>query len=197
MSAYDLGPRSLRVYESLRSRILGGELPDHARLPSHDELAQEYGVAPLTVRQALGRLEQEGYVSRQQGRGTFVRRPVAPAVLIVEDDRHIGELLVEYARAAGVRGTLAATAQAALAELERDPAIGLVLCDVRLPDAETGIALIRQIRRRSPELPLAAVTAYPEDLTALHDSPESPVLVIPKPFRSAQIREALRLALRL
>ncbi len=42
------------------------------RLPSEDALAERFGVSRPTVRSALIALEQEGRVSRQHGRGTFV-----------------------------------------------------------------------------------------------------------------------------
>ncbi len=42
------------------------------RLPSEDALALQLGVSRATVRSALIALEQEGLVSRQHGRGTFV-----------------------------------------------------------------------------------------------------------------------------
>jgi diguanylate cyclase (GGDEF)-like protein/PAS domain S-box-containing protein len=70
---YRLGPRSRRVYEALREDILRARYPPGTKLPSHSDLASHFGVAPLTLRQALAQLEEEGLVSREQGRGTFVR----------------------------------------------------------------------------------------------------------------------------
>src|SRR5919199_1679547 len=69
---YRLGPRARRVYLALRDRIARGELGAGSQLPSHRALAIEFGVAPLTVRQVLSHLEDQGLVSRQPGRGTFV-----------------------------------------------------------------------------------------------------------------------------
>ena len=47
--AFGLGPRASRVYESLRRSIAGGELSPGTKLPAHTELAQQFGVAPLTM----------------------------------------------------------------------------------------------------------------------------------------------------
>src|SRR6185436_1882310 len=42
-------------------------------IPTEKELCAEFDVARGTVRQALQKLENEGYLRREQGRGTFVR----------------------------------------------------------------------------------------------------------------------------
>jgi DNA-binding transcriptional regulator YhcF (GntR family) len=197
VATYELGPRAMRVYTAVRERITGGEWVAGTKLPSHNEMAESYGVAPLTMRQVLARLEHEGLVSREQGRGTFVREPSRPTVLIVEDEPDVGELLAAHVRGAGALPILVSNVSDARAMLEAEPGIALVLSDVRLPAAEDGIGLIRTIRRRWPALPVAAVTAYPADLAGLLGTPESPVLILPKPFRPTQVREALGLALRL
>jgi GntR family transcriptional regulator len=45
------------------------------KLPNEVDLAHDYGVSRLTVRNAITQLVQEGLVKRQQGRGTFVTLP--------------------------------------------------------------------------------------------------------------------------
>jgi DNA-binding transcriptional regulator YhcF (GntR family) len=193
----EMGPRSRRIHEALREQIMNGELPPGSRLPSHTELAASYGVAPMTVRQVLSHLEEEGLVSREQGRGTFVRQPRQQAVLIVEDDAQIAELMATIVRGTGVHPFVANEVADAQVLLATEPGIAFVFSDVRLPEAEDGIEFIRAVRRRYPDLPVAAVTGFPGDLAALHGTPESPILVLPKPFRPAQVREALQMALRL
>jgi CheY-like chemotaxis protein len=194
---YALGPRALRVYEALRERIRSGELAPGAKLASHTELAAEFGVAPLTMRQVLSRLEEEGFVSREQGRGTFVQARAVPAVLIVDDELSPRAVLSDYVTRAGYRAIEATGPAEGLARLRDEPSIALVLSDVRMPDRPVGVEFIRQVRRKWPELPLAAVTAFPDDLAELQGTPECPVLIVPKPFRAAQVHEVLRLALRL
>jgi GntR family transcriptional regulator len=44
-------------------------------LPPQRELSSRYGVTLVTLRQALQRLEDEGLVSQEPGRGTFVASP--------------------------------------------------------------------------------------------------------------------------
>ena len=196
MPNVSFGPRAQRVYAALRDRIARGELAAGAKLPPHIELAVEYGVAPLTMRQVLVRLEEEGLVSREQGRGTFVRAQAPPAVLIVEDDPALRARLEEYVTRAGYRPIPAPAAAEGLARLAEEPSIALVFSGVRLPDKDSGRDFIRAVRRRWPTLPLVAVTGYPEDLNGLHGTPECPVLILPQPFWAHQIDETLRLALR-
>ena len=194
---YDLGPKAQWVYTSVRERILSGEFAVDSKLPSHTDLATEFGVAPLTVRQVLARLEEEGLVSREQGRGTFVRTQAASAVLIVEDGPEMRMLLATHVQRAGYRAIPVTSPAEGIAALQASSEIALVFTDVRMPDKETGINFIRAVRRRWPKLPLAAITGYPDDLTELHGTPECPVLILPKPAWANQIEEALRMAMAL
>ena len=191
---YDLGPRALRVYEALRERMQRGELPPGSKLPAHTALAAEFNVAPVTVRQVLARLEEEGMLSREHGRGTFVRETTTPSVLIVDDEPSLRAVLSDYVSRAGYRPIGAGSPAEGLRALETERAIALVLSDVRMPDAAAGIEFIRAVRRRWPEVSLAAVTAYPDDLEPLHGTADHPVLIVTKPFRAAQVLEVLRLA---
>lgn len=65
-------PRYHQIANVLRSRIDLLEWSPGEQLPSESALAASFGVSPLTVRQALALLAQEGRLVRLQGRGTFV-----------------------------------------------------------------------------------------------------------------------------
>jgi GntR family transcriptional regulator len=65
-------PLYLQLASAMRQRIQRGALPPGSRVPSLRELQAEFHVARVTVRQAMDRLEREGLISRQKGRGTFV-----------------------------------------------------------------------------------------------------------------------------
>jgi DNA-binding transcriptional regulator YhcF (GntR family) len=68
-------PRSpyQQIADDLRKRITVGELGPGMRVESTRELATRYGVAPMTIHQAVRVLRDEGLVQSWQGRGTFVR----------------------------------------------------------------------------------------------------------------------------
>jgi len=55
-----------------RSEIIEGHWAVGSQLPTIDELAEQYCVARVTVRQAIGVLAQDRLVERIQGKGTFV-----------------------------------------------------------------------------------------------------------------------------
>ncbi len=66
--------RSLRhdLADELRTRILAGEWRPGDRLPSEPELARRRFVSRSSMRGAIAMLEEEGYVLRRHGSGTYV-----------------------------------------------------------------------------------------------------------------------------
>jgi len=66
-------PIYVQLKRTLRAAILDGTLADRA--PSERGLARRYDVAQMTARRAIMELVDEGFLYRQVGRGTFVRRP--------------------------------------------------------------------------------------------------------------------------
>ena len=192
--AYGFGSRSQRVYEALRDRMRKGELIPGTKLPSHRAMAVTFGVAPMTIRQALARLEQEGFVSREHGRGTFVREQTVPGVLVVEDEIPVRTLLCAHVTGAGYTAVEAVGPAEARTALESGHAIALILTDVRMPTREAGAAFISLVRQRWPHVPLAAVMDHPDDLAELHVTAECPVLILTKPIRASHVEEILRLA---
>ncbi|MDT8899439.1 GntR family transcriptional regulator [Thermanaerothrix sp. 4228-RoL] len=64
------------IYKQLSSAIIqaihDGKLNPNQRLPSENEFARQYGIVPMTVRQAMNELVRAGFIYRVQGRGTFV-----------------------------------------------------------------------------------------------------------------------------
>ncbi|MDJ0895478.1 MAG: GntR family transcriptional regulator [Alphaproteobacteria bacterium] len=65
-------PRYVQLADLMRQRIAKGYWTPGDVLPSIEELMREFEVARVTVRQATRLLADEGLVSPQRGRGTFV-----------------------------------------------------------------------------------------------------------------------------
>src|SRR5436309_1632827 len=73
--------RSLRhsLADELRRRIQASEWRPGDRLPSEPELARRETVSRSSMRAAISILEEDGYVSRRHGSGTYVtHRPALP-----------------------------------------------------------------------------------------------------------------------
>lgn len=70
------GSLYLHITTLLRRRIQSGEWRLGQKVPTLEELAGEFGVARVTVRQAMGILESEGLIWRKQGKGTFVNENI-------------------------------------------------------------------------------------------------------------------------
>jgi len=68
-------PLYIQIYQALKKRIKGGEWSFGAMLPSEHELSDVYGISRGTLRQVLAKLEDEGLVRRERGRGTFMAWP--------------------------------------------------------------------------------------------------------------------------
>src|SRR5215469_8268814 len=67
----DRQPKYLRIHSNLRERITSGHWPPGSPLPSQRELAAEFGVSIMTLRQALQLLTDEGLIETRHGSGTF------------------------------------------------------------------------------------------------------------------------------
>lgn len=65
-------PPWMQVRDVLRERILSGELPPGAMVPSIVAIHQEYGVAKTTARKVLTALRDEGLIVTTPGWGSFV-----------------------------------------------------------------------------------------------------------------------------
>src|SRR6266567_1633011 len=66
------------VVDAFASDIRAGRLPSGTRLPTHRQLAAREGIALVTASRVYAELEAMGLVSREQGRGTFVRDIALP-----------------------------------------------------------------------------------------------------------------------
>lgn len=73
-------PIYYQIATDIRKRVLRGEWKPGDQLPSQPELARQYQVSRMTLRQAMDLLEREGIIARQRGSGTFLTE--APAQIV-------------------------------------------------------------------------------------------------------------------
>ncbi|MGW4528523.1 FadR/GntR family transcriptional regulator [Amycolatopsis sp. NPDC004378] len=108
--------RAEAVAARLVDAITLGLLADQEQLPSEADLATQFGVSTVTVREALVALRQQGLVETRRGRsgGSFVRAPANPpsdawrarlSEVSLSDLRDVGD---HYLAIAGAAAKLAA-----------------------------------------------------------------------------------------
>ena len=71
-------PLYYQLATNIERKIRFGEFRAGSALPSEEALAKEHHVSRITVRQALSLLEQDGFIFRQRGKGTFVLEKAGP-----------------------------------------------------------------------------------------------------------------------
>lgn len=69
-----------QIADDIERLILDGTFPPESRLPSEQDLADQYGVSRNVIREALKSLKENGLVSIRTGSGTYVRRPTTEPV---------------------------------------------------------------------------------------------------------------------
>jgi len=73
-------PKHARLRRAIIDAVHAGELPAGTKVMGERDLSAALGLSLGTTQKALGRLMDEGFLVRRQGRGTFVgseRRPIA------------------------------------------------------------------------------------------------------------------------
>jgi len=69
-----------QIADDIERLILDGTFPHESRLPSEQELADQYKVSRNVIREAFKSLKEKGLVSIRTGSGTYVRRPTTEPV---------------------------------------------------------------------------------------------------------------------
>jgi DNA-binding GntR family transcriptional regulator len=102
-------PLRQSVYDALIDLIVGGELPPGQHMVETD-LARQLGVSRQPIREALHRMEAEGWVDLRPSQGAFVHVPT---------DQEVDELLDVRALLEAETARLAAAGTASAAQLAR------------------------------------------------------------------------------
>ncbi len=117
----------------------------------------------------------------------------SPAVLLVEDEQSIGNLVRSYLVGHGYRVLWVRSGEEALAELGRHP-VRIVLLDIGLPGID-GLDVCRLIRERSnvPVVMLTARDEEPDRVVGLEVGADD---YIPKPFSPRELVARMKAVLR-
>lgn len=68
-------PMKYQVYESIKDSIVKGEFKPGELIPGEMELCEKFGVSRTTIISALQMLQNDSFIYRKQGKGTFVSKP--------------------------------------------------------------------------------------------------------------------------
>jgi GntR family transcriptional regulator len=72
-------PKYARIVAELRRRIREGVYKPGEMLPSESQLVREFGFGRTTVVRALQMLQQDGWIDREHGLGSYVKKPPVQA----------------------------------------------------------------------------------------------------------------------
>ena len=81
------------LVDSIAADIRTGRLTAGTRLPTHRQLAAREGIAVVTATRVYAELAAAGLVSREQGRGTFVRDIALPAGHGIDQHTAAGDVI--------------------------------------------------------------------------------------------------------
>jgi CheY-like chemotaxis protein len=119
-------------------------------------------------------------------------RVSAANILLVDDNGHVREITAMLLRDRGYNVIEASNGNAALAALDANPAIDLLIVDFTMPGM-SGVDLLEQARIKRPEIRAVFITGY-VDHTRLGEKFAGEV-VVRKPFTMDQLAPAVRAAL--
>ena len=115
----------------------------------------------------------------------------AAGILVVEDDAEVARVTMEVLREIGCRPVEARDGHAALAAIEQDPTIELVLSDIAMPGGMSGLDLARTLRNLRPGLPIVLATGCAQWRARAENGEFT---FIAKPYRREALTAALRTA---
>jgi CheY-like chemotaxis protein len=110
-------------------------------------------------------------------------------ILVVDDEPLVCDAVKMMLSFDGHKVQSAASAQEALAMLEREP-FDLVITDFEMPNMK-GDELAVAIKRRTPKQPVVMITAYAEMLQAAGNPLTGVDCLISKPFLLENLRQAI------
>jgi CheY-like chemotaxis protein/DNA-directed RNA polymerase specialized sigma24 family protein len=121
-----------------------------------------------------------------------LQRVASVRVLVIEDEAVIALDVADIVRNAGHEVVGIAATEKAAVELAKKHSPHLVLADIQLRGADSGISAVKEIMR-AMSVPVIFVTGYPERL--LTGAQLEPAFVISKPFDPDLLRAAIAQAL--
>ena len=114
-------------------------------------------------------------------------------ILVVDDEQRMREFLEIFLRREGFEVATAGDVDAAVLAIDGDD-FDLVITDIQMP-GRTGLDLLREIKKRSPETLVLMITAFASTDTAIAAMKEGAYDYLTKPFKVDEIRVVIEKAL--
>jgi len=113
------------------------------------------------------------------------------AILVVDDDDYVREVVTALLEHEGYRVLAAASAEEALRLLDGDPAVRLLFTDIAMPGGMDGFALAHEAKRRRPQLRVIYTSGYVRSLPVTQQRPGHGPFV-QKPWRPENLKAIVR-----
>jgi DNA-binding FadR family transcriptional regulator len=160
-----------RVLESLAGFVHEANLAVGDRLPPERDIARQLGVSRALVREALQRWLALGYITRTNGRGTFLARPIPrdAHLMVVHLGTDVDSLLatLEVRRALEPEAAALAARRASPEQVER---LRALLRDVETAYAERGDAPDEDWALHQAVYETSGNPLFPQLITTIHHS---------------------------
>ncbi|MDV7144247.1 PAS domain-containing protein [Tropicimonas sp. TH_r6] len=117
-------------------------------------------------------------------------------ILLIEDEPDVRQMADTMLRGAGYRIVSAQDANTAFTQFDAHPEIVAVLSDVMLPGRMLGPGIVRCLREARPDLAVVFMSGFVDKAAELSNPEDMEAILLRKPFRKAQLVEALQTALR-
>ncbi|AWN38704.1 hybrid sensor histidine kinase/response regulator [Methylobacterium radiodurans] len=117
-----------------------------------------------------------------------------PALLVVDDDAGVREVTVTRLVEAGYAVREAASGLQALAALEADPCVDLVVIDFAMPGMNGAEAAI-ELRKRWPQIPVLFVTGYADTAALAQAGAVGVEGIVQKPYRDGELERKVAASL--
>jgi PAS domain S-box-containing protein len=113
-------------------------------------------------------------------------------ILLVEDDASVGKMTVRILTGFGYRTIEARDAASALAALDQEPDIDLLVTDVMLPNGVNGAALVKQVKQLRPKIKIMLISGYTKNTILDQGGLDEGVHFLAKPFPKAELARKVR-----
>ena len=116
-------------------------------------------------------------------------------LLVAEDDTLVRSHVVAELNSLGYKTLAAASAAQALAIVGQGAHVDLLFTDVIMPGGMNGRELAEEVLRQRPTVRVLYTSGYTESALGLHGRVDAGLVLLPKPYRKAELARLVRVAL--